>query len=103
MKGNLLLIGILFVATAAWALLPPYYESSKEIKAILEDPTVIEKITSGRVIKSIVKTHNGYLITAGPKGECTLNVNIQYLPPATRGYAGPAQYDIVSEKLECKK
>ena len=102
MKGNLLLIAILFVTTAAWALLPPYYETSKEIKAILEDPTVIEKISSGRPIQTIVKTSKGYVITAGPTGECTLHVLINYLPP-TRGFVGPAQYDIVTENLECKK
>lgn len=97
MNKILLLILMLFYSAGSIALLPPYYESAKEITAILNDPSVAEKITSGRVINSITKTESGYMISAGT---CTLQITIKYLPPPN-GMVGAAVFEIEAGELSC--
>lgn len=84
-------------ASPSYALLPPYYESTKELIDILNNNEVATKITSGRPIQSIEKTENGYKITAR---ECTLDVFIKY-KERKDGFVGPAQYEIQTGILQC--
>ncbi len=86
-----------FYSTPSFAVLPPYYESSKEITAILNDPTVADKITSGRPINSITRTETGYTIVAR---ECSLEVKINYLPQKG-GMVGPAKFEMKPGDLKC--
>lgn len=80
------------------ALLPPYYESAKEITALLNNPKVVEKITSGRLINSISRTDAGYIINAG---NCTLLVQIKYLP-LPEGMVGAAVFELEPGELVCQ-
>ncbi len=92
------LVCILFCTTTSMALLPPYYESAKEITAILNNPKVIEKITSGRVINSITRTDAGYIINAS---NCTLLIKIKYLP-LPDGMVGAAVFELEPGELSCQ-
>ena len=51
---------ILFGTTASWAALPPLYQSSREITAILSDP-FLHPFTGERIV-SLKKTEEGYLL-----------------------------------------
>jgi len=98
MKKLLLLLTLMYTGTSL-ALLPPYYQSAKEITAMLNDPKIAEKITSGRLIRSIEKTKSGYKIVAGT---CTLQVTVKYLPQP-QGFVGPAIFEFEAGELVCKK
>lgn len=95
----LLLLITLGYTSNILALLPPYYQSAKEITAILNDPEIAEKISSGRLIKAIEKTESGYRILAGT---CTLAVTIKYLPQP-QGFVGPARFEFEAGDLICEK
>lgn len=96
---GLLLGGSLFCSSKACALLPPYYQTTKEITAILNNAQVAEKFGSGRMIGSIVKTDSGYILTAR---ECTLKITLRY-KQNPKGFVGPALFDIVLDTFECRK
>jgi hypothetical protein len=99
MKRLFLFFSILFISNNLMAALPPYYQSAKEIIAVLNNSEVAEKIGSGRLIHSVTKTEGGYIINAG---NCTLTVNITY-SPRTNGMVGPAIFEVHPDKLDCPK
>ncbi len=82
-----------------FAALPPYYQSTKELMAILSDPEVEKKLASPYPIKSIIKTDSGYMIAIQ---DCELEVKIIYLPQE-RGFVGPAKYKIEPQEKVCHK
>jgi hypothetical protein len=88
-----------FDSKVCFAALPPYYESSKEITAILNDPLVTEKITSGRPITSITRTETGYTMVAR---ECSLEIKLNYLPQKD-GMVGPVNFEIKPGELKCQE
>jgi hypothetical protein len=83
--------------TSVFGALPPYFQSSKEIIAILNNPSVSEKIGSGRPINSITQTESGYSIVAR---ECSLDVQIHNLPQRD-GMVGPVNFEIKTGDLRC--
>lgn len=94
-----LFFSILFISNNLMAALPPYYQSAKEIIAVLNNPEVAEKIGSGRVIHYVIKAEGGYIINAG---KCTLSVKVTY-SPQPNGMVGPAIFEVHPDKLECTK
>ena len=74
--------------TQAEALLPPLYQGSTEIKAILGDEQLGQKLGAGDVITKIEKTDQGYVITTNKH---RLPVYVNYEPAKM---PGPAQYKI---------
>lgn len=72
----------------AEALLPPLYQETAELKAILSDERLGQKLSAGDVILKIEKSDQGYEITTNKHH---LQVFIDY-EPAQR--PGPAQYKI---------
>lgn len=93
------LSGLLLPAQSVLAALPPYFQTSKEIIAILNDPKVAEKIGSGRTIDDIKKTKNGYILQAR---ECTLEVAIEYNKPKG-GVVGPVDFNVTPMDFNCKE
>jgi hypothetical protein len=63
MKKFGMILFISLVALQAEAVLPPLYQTSSEIKAIMVDEQLGEKLQSGEVIEKIEKTDQGYTIT----------------------------------------
>ena len=80
---SLLIAGALITASLQ-ALLPPLYESTKELQAILASPELGQKLTSGDVIEKIERTSDGFLITTNKR---TLLVIVTY---EATGRIGPA-------------
>lgn len=85
-------------ANSAFAALPPFYQTAKEIKAILESSEVADKLGSGRAISSIVREGSNYLVTAG---DCALDVQIVYVSPPKPGFVGPAQFELHVGQVHC--
>lgn len=99
LKFSLATILLLMFTQSVFALLPPYYQSTKEIIAILENPEVVKKVASPYPIKSITKTDSGYSIAIE---DCQLEVKVVYLPPE-KGFVGPAKFEIKPEEKVCRK
>ena len=73
-------------------LLPPKYQTAREIRAILNDCRLFEKL-GNEVIQSIRKTEDGYVIVTR-SSEIQVDVNV--LPPSTPGIIGePTRFDLV--------
>lgn len=58
---RLVFILILLFATKTYALLPPFYQSVKEIKSILQDKRFLTGANSAYPILEIKKVESGYL------------------------------------------
>lgn len=86
-KFAFILLASLAMAQAE-ALLPPLYQGSLEIKAILGDEQLGQKLGAGEVITKIEKTDQGYDITTNKH---TLPVYVDYEPAKM---PGPAHYKI---------
>ena len=78
----------LFISTMSFAALPPFYQSSKEIKAILNSPDLHEKLGSGQYILDIIKTRSGWMIIT-PKYR--LPIEVKYIPQER---IGPAEFEL---------
>lgn len=76
------------------AALPPLYQTSTEIKAIMMDPQLGQKLQSGEVITKIEKTAKGYEIFTN---EHRLQVDVDY-QPAER--PGPTPYTLEFKDLQ---
>jgi hypothetical protein len=74
----------LFATSASFAVLPPFYQTTKEIKAILNDERLAESLGSGESILEIKRVEDGYEIMTT---KYSLHILVNYVP---RGYPGPA-------------
>lgn len=89
MKTILIIILCLFaVQLSVSAALPPLAESIAEIKAILNDPELIDSLGVADSIESIQRNDAGYLVVTRNK---TLQIDLVFLP-AMR--PGPAKFDL---------
>lgn len=92
-------ITLLSVAQNSFGLLPPFYQSTKEMIAILSSPEVAKKLASPYPIKSITRIDSGYRIAID---DCTLDVNITY-EAQEKGMVGPANFEITPKEKVCHK
>jgi len=83
-KSAFVLIFIL-CSIKGFSALPPFYQSSKEIKHILKDERLHEKLGSGQMILNIIKSQTGWIIIT-PKYH--LNVDVKYIPSQKVGPVG---------------
>lgn len=88
MKRLALTILASLALTQAEALLPPLYQGSTELKAILGDEQLGQKLGAGDVITKIEKTDQGYTITTNKH---KMEVFVVYEPAKQ---PGPAHYKI---------
>ncbi len=104
--SSLLILILSLYADCSVAVLPPYYEDIKEIKAILDDPKITEKAGS-RPIQSIAKVSindkKGWKLLLGPQGQCSLVVNIDYKFTHEPGFVGPQEFELNPEDLVCQQ
>jgi hypothetical protein len=89
MKRLLFFIFASSIFLQAQALLPPLYQTSSEIKAIMDNPQLAQKLQAGEVIEKIEKNDQGYEITTN---KSRVQVNVVYEP--TGQVAGPAHYKL---------
>ena len=72
--------------------LPPKYQIAREIRAILDDCRLYEKL-GNEVIQGIRKTEGGYVIATR---SFEFQVDVNYLSPSTPGIIGePARFELV--------
>lgn len=74
--------------------LPPNVQEAREIKAILEDSRLYERL-KGEMIEKIERTEGGYLITTPTDG---FFVQVHYLP---NKIIGPAKFEIIFQPETC--
>lgn len=70
------------------AILPPLYETALEMKAILTDQQLGQKLHSGEVIQMIQKNDQGYEILTN---QHRLQIDVLYQPPKQ---PGPAHFKL---------
>lgn len=83
-----LLVTFLAIIVQVEGALPPLYQTSSEIKAILEDKQLGQKLESGEVITKIKKNEQGYVITTN---QHRLQIYVSYEPPQR---PGPAHFKL---------
>jgi len=97
-------------STLSFAALPPFFQDAKEMKAILDNKIVADKITSGRPIQSIERmpsdSNTRWQITVGPDSECRLMVQILPAPMSLTEpgatMVGPVPFEIQVGDLQCR-
>lgn len=94
---RLLTLALLAASSSAFAALPPFYQSKKEIIRLIQNPNVHRAFGSAHPIKGIVRTESGYEIRTS--GGCYLEAKIKYMP---REMPGPAIFEFeVAEDFSC--
>lgn len=92
MKKIIFTAAIAFLFTHGEAALPPLYQTAREIKSLVSDDQLGERLQSGEVIERIEKNERGYLIVTNKN---QLQVNIIY-ERAQR--PGPVPYQLLFEE-----
>jgi hypothetical protein len=95
------------VAAIAWALtaasasaaLPPYWQSAREIGAILDDPRVHDALKYEEPILSISTTTDDVYVLKTAR--CTVTVTIVDTPQA-EVMVGPRQFDLEVGEAACE-
>jgi hypothetical protein len=87
MKKMIFLLGLI---TASYAALPPLYQSTREIQAILTDSQLTSKLGSAESILQILKIDGGYLVSTT---QHTIKVDVVYKRLEDRK-VGPAQFEL---------
>jgi hypothetical protein len=67
----------LLFASIGFSALPPVYQTSNEIKEILNDERLYEKLGSESVIQGIIKGEKGWIVITN---KYYLRVFVEYLP-----------------------
>ncbi len=95
MKHLFLLLTLTSLTT--FAALPPYYQSAREINAILNCQTVAQKLGAGSQIKSIqhVEKDDSYIVRSGL---CEVVVQVRYQPVHI---PGPAKFVLETSDVKC--
>jgi len=87
MKKYIFILIILF-STKVHALLPPFYQSVKEIESILQDERFTKNANSAYPILEIKKVEDGYLIVTTRYHQF---VEVHYIP---QNIIGPAKFEL---------
>jgi len=74
---NKLIFVLSFLSSIGFAVLPPLYQNTKEIKKILNDDRLYEKLGSDQIIENISKSNTGWIITTS---KYKLKIDVEYLP-----------------------
>ena len=85
--------------TAASAALSPFYQSIREIEAILDDQRVSEALDQGDAILSIATT--GDDVYEVRTSRCTLTITIVDVPSDPE-LMGPRQFDLRIGQAQCQ-
>lgn len=88
MKVVFFLSSLLCLSSPLSAILPPLYESLKEIKSIVNSPDLTARLQSGELITKIERNDAGFEITTN---QHTLQIDVEYIPT---GRIGPAEYKL---------
>lgn len=89
-----LLVGIyaLIAASFVEAALPPFYQSLREYKALIDSKELSESLGSADLILDIARNDRTFVVTTSKH---KLTVDIVYEPSENRGVAGPVRFHLV--------
>jgi hypothetical protein len=73
---------LLLSLTSLQAALPPLAQSSREIKAIVEDARLFQSLGGQETISQIVRIEGGYEVYTQSQA---IQVFVHYLPPVNKG------------------
>ncbi len=93
------LVALYALATPAFAALPPYWQSAREISTIINDPRVHDALKYEEPIVSI--TTGGDDVYEIKTARCTLLVTIVDVPQ-DKPMMGPRQFDIEVGRADCQ-
>ena len=96
MKKFIILLLFVF-AVKANALLPPLYQSLKEIDAIISNEQLKEELGSAEAVLEIKRVKDGYLVLTR---QYMLKVEVIYIP---RKIIGPAKFELRFHEKEPRK
>lgn len=97
MKNILSVVLILLGSQISSAALAPFFNSVREIKAILDNEQVYQQLGS-RSITSITREKNVYSVATDG---CALNVAVTYVSPPYPGFAGPGELELHVGTVTC--
>lgn len=111
MKNVLFSLVALTVGTSALASLSPYNQRLTEVKAILDQDleaiigdakyTASSKVVDGIMFVAALRNGMSYKVLSG---KCSLDVDLEYLPPPDKNWAGPQQFKVnVGKQLNCRR
>ncbi|MBN1914940.1 MAG: hypothetical protein JW769_03520 [Parachlamydiales bacterium] len=83
-----LFLMMILSSSAVFAALPPFYQSSKEIMAILSSEELHNALGSGEIIQKITRNSRGYTVISG---RYCIEVDVEYIP---REMIGPVAFDL---------
>ncbi len=98
MNGKIFISILAFaVSVSAFAALPPYAQTAREIKAILENDEVVRQLGNGAPISSVTREDNNYAVVTS---RCALTVAVVYIvrpdaPPS------PAEFRLNVGRASC--
>lgn len=78
----------IFLASTAFAALPPLAQSTREIQTLLADSRLYESLGSAELIQQITRTEKGYLIITS---NYAMEVDVRYVK--NQKWVGPAQLE----------
>ena len=88
MRKIIFSILLLLFSSTTYAVLPPLYQSLREIDAIISDERVQNFFTSGERIEEISKNDDGYVIISNKR---KVQVNVLYIPTQN---IGPVKFEL---------
>jgi hypothetical protein len=86
------LIVLMALASMSFAVLPPFYQTSEEIEAILDSDELASAFGSGEPIMEIKRVEEGYLVKGN---RYQITVKIKYIPTDR---LGPAKFELSFEE-----
>lgn len=89
---------MLLNATAALGALPPFWQSVREIEALLKNRELYTRLHSVAPIKDIQQTDEGYKLTT--RDGCFVVAKVKYLPTEM---VGAAKFELEIVDSGCKK
>ena len=96
MKVSLTMLASFLVSGSAFAALPPFYQTAREMKEVLSNQDVAAKLGVGNQITSIYRVEHGYIVSTS---QCALPVTVNYLPSTV---PGPALFELVVGEANCE-
>lgn len=85
------------MASPVWAALPPQYQRTAELKAILDNPTVVGAFGNRPIDRVEWTGQDQYRVTSGG---CVLEVAIVFKPNPP-GFVGARKFDVVPGVVDC--
>jgi hypothetical protein len=92
-------IALGLTAATAWAALPPYWQSAREIQAILDDARVHDALKYQEPILSIETTGDDVYVLSTER--CRVTITIVDKPQA-EAIVGPRQFDLEVGEAQCE-